>query len=552
MKTLNNGQTIIFNDLYNQIKSYQDNCFSSVSKYDKDKLIVPSGDISNLIKDIKHDLNIKFINDIKSLKNIDISSFLNNYNEYYEISCNLIRYSVNQLDDIDDLKEKLIIQGIDLIKYGTKLLSIDKIRYEIEAMISELKESNYFKDIESISLKYKRLKDGKAEYEEYLKLHNNLKLIINSSYKGKITSLDDIYKTNDLSLIVKDSSGKTYLLNNENMKYASYGLIMDSSYNIEKAYSDKESLKSYDTLDKKRNYVKLSKEEVIGVYIITLGEKSLNSNYINAENLSQKYHGKKIYEIDLSRYENNEYNKENIKSLIDNLLDNKNVDFRVKDDNFYNQFSYFIKEFNKLKSGKYNESSIINLFDKCFAHIYSQNLVYKEEESMINGVLCKEKKFNIDELLTSHTYSEVKDVLEHNINIKSNMFNYDKIDKNILFRFKEDFYKYKDDKTLNSIYLGINVILEYLDSISDEDYEDVAEKINSLNKMDSWLIAQSIKPSHIKFQNNNKNEEEVTNFKEYKERISLEEIERKKNNLKYFLEYLKSFDTDKVKVKSNI
>ena len=72
-------------------------------------------------------------------------------------------------------------------------------------------------------------------------------------------------------------------------------------------------------------------------------------------------------------------------------------------------------------------------------------------------------------MLKDYKLIEIETVLKYNTFMDDNIFRYNQITKPILERFIDKFYKYRADKSLNQLYPGFAVILNFLKEKSDDE-----------------------------------------------------------------------------------
>ena len=363
MEIINNNEVIINKSLYSDIKKFYSDIFSKPRIYDKDNVVVSDSEIKELIHSIKNDLTINEINFAKKIcDNVDKTSFLKALDLYEEDLSKVSRNSFTHRND-HHLYDNLIISGLKLKEEKEKIESAPSLIKKISRMLSNIEESKLVDDVLDLNDEFKELKKSKATFEKYHEFFIKLSNIICESYNENLTDVSLISSSTNLNLIVSEIENQAYLLTEKNIKRASYGVILKANDNIKSA-SNKENddnLLPFDKLDKKDNFIEVYDSKPIACFAITLGEKTLSKNYVNAERISQKYHNLPLIEIDISKYISIGDSKEYFNRFVDQLFEDKNVDIGKKDDELYSKFDNFYREFKFLKTKKYNESNIRNL-----------------------------------------------------------------------------------------------------------------------------------------------------------------------------------------------
>lgn len=528
MKTLIGGKTIISKSLLAEIKSFYGEKISDVESYDKDNVIVHDKDILEVAEKLKKETDLTSLNLIRKIEYVDKTDFENAYENYVAAKYEIKRNNFENITTETNLYDKLISSGIKLRKEMEKLKLFPGIKRHITEMIQEIKLSNSFNDIKQIDAKFNKLIRTSGKTEEFEKLERNLSKIIGDTYKSHLTEDLTLSPTGDFIFVSSKDEESCFLLSKENLLDAKYGVILEAENNIKIASNSKKESKllPFSKLDKKSNYIEVYDFNPAASYAITLGEKSLSNNYREADKLSKKYHGIPLVEIDASKYLSFKDLRKMFIDFIDALLDDKNVNFSVKDDKFYHNFDIFFQEFKQLKSGDYDEGRIRNLFDH---HI---------------KLLSSSEVCDLDILLKDYKYSEIETVLKCNTFMEENIFRYKEISKPLLERFVDKFYKYRNNKTLNQIYPGFSSVLIYLKERNDDELKQLVEDINSKNCIDSWLLAQEFEPIHSQVYYAKTVEDNT--FKAYLEKNKNELDEKEK--LLALKEFLSQLDEDKINV----
>lgn len=534
MQTVNEEKVAISKVLYSEIKKYYSAIFLDVEPYSKYDVMVKKAYISELINELKKETRITNIDFVRKISNVDKSDFEALCNAFEETRCKIKRAkteNTSRQEDIDRLNEELITNGIKLKEEIEKLKSFPALKRQISMMIGEIKRSEISDNIKELEEDFLKLCGGSGKFKRFEELSHELSSIIGNTYKENVTNVVELSTTTEFSAIACEDGENCFLLNRKNLLTSSYGLIIAPSISEEKSNiklasnrKNEEVLLPFDKLDKKENYIEVYDLKPIAAYAITLGEKSLSENYQQAQKLAVKYRNVPLVEIDISKYISFNDSFEEFKHLIDQLLDDKNVNFSKKDDEFYRRFENFYKEYKLLKTNSYDEGRIRNLFDHYIKLLSSQEV-------------C-----NLDVLLKEYKYSDIETVLKYNTFMDDNIFRHKTASKSLLQRFIDKFYMYKDDKNLNKIYPGFNTVLNALKDRTDSELEQTVEDINQTGIVDSWLLAQTFDPIHSKISYINVETEE--NFKSFLDN-NLKDKEDEKERLLSLKEYLSSLDEDK-------
>ncbi len=529
MQTVNDEKVTISKELYNEIKKYYSDIFLDIEPYSKREVMVKKVYINNLIKELKKETTITNKDFIRKISDVDKSEFerLLSLFEESRYKKEIEKLEKNIKDD--KFTEELLVNGIKLKNEIERLKSFPALKRQISTMIIQIKKSEISNDIKKIEEQFLKLCNSNAKFDEYENLSHELSNIIGDSYKENITDIVELPSSFDFSIIASEDLKNCFLLNKSNILTSSYGLVIEPKDNIKFSSNKKgdETLLPFDKLDKKENYIEVYDLNPIAVYAITMGEKSLSDNYQQAQKLSVKYRNVPVVEIDLLRYISPSDSLEQFRYLIDKLLDDKNVNFSKKDDEFYKRFENFYKEYKLLKTNSYDEGRIRNLFDHYIRLLSSQEV-------------C-----NIDSLLSDYKYSDIETVLKYNVFMDDNIFRYNSVTKPLLERFVDKFYNYRSDKTLNKIYPGFNTILNSLKDMTDNELEQTVNDINKRGVVDCWLLAQSFDPIHSSITYVSEKTEE--NFKNYLDSLDTnsKNAEDEKEKLLSLKEYLSSLDEDK-------
>ena len=541
MKLLDNETMIISKSLFKKIKNFYGDIFEEPKTFGKEEMMVNTDEIRRVLNTIRDDLRITNVKYTKQISGVDKSNFEEYISMYEDFVSRNARNKANGSINYN-LWDDIIDTGLDAIEEKRKITSVPTLVTRIKKLLNSISKSNIeLKNIKLSDRNYNILNDynlselKNQKYEDYKSVEDTLTNIISSTYDEKLSNVSSALLPDELRLIVFDGR-KTHLMTEKNLKSFSYGLIMDHRNNIKKATNkdSEDTILPYDLIDKNYNFIELKEFKPIARFAVTLGEKSLNPNYVKAQMFSPKYQSLPLIEFDITKYISKNECAESYKEFINRLFEDKNIVISKKDNDLYDKFENFNNEYTILKSRRYDECNIRNLFD---THV---KLITSSE-------VC-----NLDNLLKNYSTNEIETVLKHNQFMDYNIFRYSQVDKSMIERFIDKFYTFRLDEKLNRIYIGFKDVLDYLKNLSDEELKEEVEKINSTGKVDSWLIAQRVNPTHKKIKKNLNVSSEVNNFGEFQSEY-LKKIQSEKERLleqKQLLlkEYLSSHDVDKERV----
>lgn len=458
------------------------------------------------------------IKSVSSIKYADIDKLNQLFDTYISIKYNDIRNKFNQEKGISYTEEEIIELGLKVLDKVDDIKKIPKIINDIDDRILEINKSDIPSSIKDIEKEYESLKLKGSSLQEYKTIKTFLDIILRKTYLNNITKLssNDINNKEDIYLVVSEDN-KEYLLTKENVDMFSYGLILDPE-NIICAHDEtdkKNKFLSFKNIDKKSNEVIIEEKRPSAIYAVTIGERALNNNYKEAIKLLEKYPNIPLIEIDLTKYLSSENMKEYIEQFIDEMLEEKNVNFENKDERFYEKFDDFYNDFCLLKAKAFNENNIINLFE------HSYNLLF---DSKYN---------NLDNVFTNFLMEdEIKTILKKHKDHEAFIFRYKLITYDMLRRFYEKYYDYRSDQIFNRLYPGIFEILSYIQNSAKERLHEIVELYNNSKEKDSWYISNIIDPKHKINKAELKIQEEAKSIQEY-------------DGSQEFVDFLKSNDEDK-------
>lgn len=452
----------------------------------KDKYLIEEKDFKKVFKELSKILKDKEMHTSLNIKGADLSRYNDLKNKCNEIKYNYIR------DNFEDIKtkeidvEQLLILYVELFEEIENILNIKQIINQIEAELNEIKSNNLSDNINSYVIRFKSLVNNGGLIGEYINLKKELDLIIKKSYEDNIAS----NFIEDKKVYLVKNEGKVSILTSNNLDDFTYGYIYSPSSIKSVISKNNKGFVSFNSFNSESCTIELNDEKPIATYAVTLGEKDINPNYNKAMNLNVSYNTPFI-EIDKPL---SGMNDDRFRELINNLLTDKNMDVKDKDESYYDAFLPFIEKFNRLKQREYYSSQVINEFDFYFNYIFSQRYL--------------DIKVLLDERLG---IENIRTIFENNIYYDFNIFRNEKTNKTKIKKFVDMFYEYRLDRILNNVYPGINVILEELNNSSNDKIEKIIDIINSSTCHDSWLLSQKIKPAHIKPSIQNKSEQKKEN-----------------------------------------
>ena len=132
---------------------------------------------------------------------------------------------------------------------------------------------------------------------------------------------------------------------------------------LEQCRRHREENKREGSPDKVYSEVVIKGFKPIGIFCFTVGEKTLNHNYLSAQKLQEQYPDLPIVEIDLTLYKDKEDLTWYRNRLIFEIEKNINSSVLTKNNQYYDLYEYFWENYLKLKqSGQYCEGDIISLY----------------------------------------------------------------------------------------------------------------------------------------------------------------------------------------------
>lgn len=475
------------------------------------------------IKLIKSKISREIDRKLNTLKNngINLNSNIKKMHEKYSnMNYESIRDSFHALNTNKYNQEDILKLGYKLINEIEDAINIPGYKKKIEFKLDEVSKYKLSYALNSLTSRFKRNCELNSSINEFKDLNKELDRLIKSSYTSNVLSDNNILNK-EISFIVGKDSSNASLLTKENLTKYDYGYIYNPSDIILACNINNNNYLSYNHLDKLNNKVVLKEDaKPIGVFSITLGEKSLNKNYNEAKKLIQYKDDLFFCEIDLFRYLSKNEIQIYKNDMIDSLVQDKGIDYINKNKVFYQGFEYFFNKYNELKLKDYNESNILNLFDCCYNYRYSQ------------------KFNNLDELFSGrYSTDEVNEVLHNSIYHEYLIFRYSYINTGMTKKFIDKYYNYKDSASFNIAFPGVSFILEKLHDLSLSEIKSFCDEINNIysnshQPIDSWYVYQKFNPSHSKENINKKTDSVVLWYKDVK-------------NMYSFLDYLKSNDEDK-------
>lgn len=448
------------------------------------KYLIDESQLNEISKKLERIIEFKKRTVPQDLSYMDSSLYKELNDKYVEMLYGPIRDKAINFESEKINKEEELRIGIrinDLIDGIKKLPELIEI---IKNEIREIKKNNLSENINTICINFNKLYRNGGSLEEYLNVKKELDLIIKKSYIDSINNHP--YDNKGIFLVKEDNDVK--ILSSENMNEFKCGLIYSpASIKCVRNKNDNSFISFY-SMNENPYKIELNDDKPIGIYAITYGEGSISQNYKKAKYTYSQV-GIPFIEIDKTKYI--DQSELNIKELIDDLLNDKGIPVKNKDEDFYSKFQFFYDKFKILKTSEYDEGRIINLFDFCHNIIFSQRWL------------------DPNYLLSSDNSVEaIKEAFDHNIYLDFNIFRNERIGIDQLDTFERIFYSKKDDRRLNMVYAGIDKILEEIHNASRERKQEIVNIINSAPCRDSYLIKQLIitknNQKEIKDTHNNK------------------------------------------------
>ena len=478
MEKLENN-VIIKKVLVDRMLNYVSDFSCALDSYDESSYIMFNNEYDNLKKKFLRIINNRLIAEVSHIKEGNLARLQELYEYHKSLTYENARINFDKLNVKLYTDEAIINSGLMVLAEVENIKKIPKLVKSISSKLDEIKIYDLTPSVNVLASKFKTMKNEGATYTDYANLNDSLDNIIRKTYINNVSSLSDINQSSIISLVVSEDEECYELLTNENMNLFSFGYIYNPN-DIVNAYNDghEERFVTYSHLDKDSNRIVVNGKP-IGIYALTMGNKSLSKNYQNAQALVSKYRNLPFIEIDMTKYLSAKDLEDAKREFIDELVENKNAPLSITSrDGFYDRFDYFFDEYKSLKGGKYDEGNIINLFDFCF------NLTYSQKYSNLNYLFSD--KLSVD---------EAKQALMQNIYHTENIFRYETVDEKMIERFLSKYANYFNNEMLNKVYPGINVIIEVLSNASKEELAEIIKIINTTDK-DSWLIAQKLRPTH--------------------------------------------------------
>ena len=505
--------------LLERMIKYVDSSFCEFNVVDNETLSLSQKEYNKIRNLFSMKISDKLINSVSDIKSGDLKELDKLYNNYINITYNEIRNKANQEKGIRYTKEELIELGLKVLDKVEEIKQIPSVINEIKQRIREIRISDISSPILSIDKEFKDLVEKGGSLKDYETIKTFLDIILRKTYIGNITKIysNDINNKSDINLLVsEDDNG--YLLTKDNIANFTYGLILNPedivcAHNIG---DDKNLFLSFNHIDKNDNEIIVKDAKPSAIYAVTIGERDLNNNYNCASKLLEKYPNIPLIEIDLNKYLSKEDIKEYINGFIDELIEEKGVVFNNKDESFYRNFDKFYDEFLSIKSGPFDRTNIINLFE------HNYNLLYGPIYDDLNNVFTNQL-----------TDEEIMYILKNHISHEDFIFRYKLITFEMLNRFCERYKDYKDNEIFNRICPGINAILFSIENGDENKLHSLVELYNNSESKDTWLISNLFDPKH-------KIDKSELKVKEIAESIQMEY-----DGEQEFVDFLKSNDEDK-------
>lgn len=509
---------LVSKSIIERMIKYVDASFCKFEVVDNNTISLTKTEFTRIKNIFGMTINKDLIKSVSNIKNGDLTELNDLFDNYVNIKYSDIRNKFNHENGISYTEEEIIELGLKVLDKVDEIKKIPKVIGDIDQRITEINKSDVPSSIKDIEKEYESLKIKGSSLNEYQTIKTFLDIILRKTYLSNITKLssNDINNKDDIYLVISEDD-KEYLLTKENVDMFSYGLILNPE-NIICAHDEndkKSKFLSFNNLDKRHNEIIIDEKKPIAIYAVTIGERELNKNYAAAERLLEKYPNIPLIEIDLAKYLSSQNMREYINRFIDEMLDQKNVPFENKDEKFYEKFDDFYNDFCVLKAKAFNTSNIINLFE------YSYNLLFDSKYNDLNNVFTN--KLSED---------EIKTILKKNKYHEDFIFRYKLITFDMLGRFFEKYYEFRNNTIFNRIYPGIFEILTYISKADSEKLHNIVEIYNNSRVKDVWYISNEIDPKHKTNKTELKIMEEAKSIQEY-------------DGTQEFVDFLKSNDEDK-------
>ena len=296
-----------------------------------------------------------------------------------------------------ETKEKKDIQNLleiiyNLSKISLKIIQINELEKEKKEIIKSLKYILTDEEINKyeidLELLFKKLDIEKIK--DYL---IGLQKIIIEDFKTKITNIED-YKKGDYFRLLCNSVNYTHYDEKRQKNYTSASLLTPAHTNTyrsgfgfimkpdniicaskEDIHTDITAQNSESTIDsiipridsiekiedecKDYSEILLEGFNPIGIFCLTDGSKTLNLNYLKAQELQKSFPNLKIIDIDLTLY------KEDLTEIRNSLINHINAYLGRFEEVKYDKYEDFFQKYLELKKEKsLTEEEILSLFNK--------------------------------------------------------------------------------------------------------------------------------------------------------------------------------------------
>lgn len=462
-------------DLFNRILlitgSTSDLCLDD----NEDSYLIGKSVYDKVVNNFKKLLKEKEHESFKSIKGASLERYNELTDEYESIKYNYIRNDFNKIKNDKINEEKILEISVKIYEEIENIKKIPSYINEIRKELKEIKEEKISENINSYMIRFRKLINDGGLVEDYINLKSELDSVLKKTYTDEINA----FYGDSKSLYIVKNEGQVRLLDTSYLNGFTYGVIYSANSIKRITNKNSDTFVGFNRCDFNSCNIELNDDKPIAIYCVTYGERSINPNYVAAKNIYVQKNTPFI-EFDKTLYmSDGEYS---INELINNLLIDCNLGVVVdnnKPQAYYNLYLPFFEKFKELKFGSYDESKVINKFDKYRHFIHDQK--YLDINNLLSSGLEKE---------------DIKDILSINIYLDFNIFREGKTNKTKIKQFENYFYDKRNNEILNGIYPGLDVILNEIHEASHTRLEEIIKKVSDSPCHDSWLIRNLIKPEH--------------------------------------------------------
>lgn len=230
-------------------------------------------------------------------------------------------------------------------------------------------------------------------------------------------------------------------------KIASIGKILDQCRFAQK--KNKENNKQ----SKVYSEVVIKGFKPIGLFCLTIGDKSFNRNYRSAKKFQEQYPELPLIEIDLTYYKDKERLVYNRNDLLYNIEREINANAERRDSEYYDLYDYFWQNYLEMKKSKdYREADIVSL--------------YRENSELISWYTTADKLFSGKYSVQAIEYAIMNNPLYNLKRILS-----DRVTPYDIKKISDELINYADNELLTTAIPGLGHLLKVIDRVKMEDID---------------------------------------------------------------------------------